>query len=214
LLGRERSGVGTRVESAMVEAMYFNLSSEYTYYHRTGELPPRRGDKSAGQTAPYGRYQCKDGWLALIVVSEQQWQSLLRLLGREDLSDNPDYSGAPNRSKHEDEINGMISDWTATRTRDEAFAALRAARLPVAPVRNIQEVMADPHLHARGMLHDMHHPYMGDVTLPSSPLRLMEYETSPLQFFPEPGADSAGVLRELLGLDDAEIASLAEAKVI
>ena len=208
LLGRERTGVGTRVESAMIEAMYFNTSSEYSHYHRTGEIPRRRGDKSAGQTAPYGRYECSDGWVALIVVSEPQWKSLCRLVGREDLADDPAYDGPVKRCEHEDEINEMVSGWTRERSRNEVFAAMRAARLPVAPVRNVAEVMEDPHLHARGLLHRMQHPYMGEVVLPTSPLRLFDYETRPLQFFPEPGADSTAVLGEWLGLDDGAVEGL------
>ena len=214
LLGRERTGKGTRVESAMIEAIYFDLSSEYSHYHRTGEVPPRRGDKSAGLTAPYGRYECSDGWIALICVSEPQWQSIARLLGREDLANDPDYAGAPNRYKHEDELNAMISAWTRERTRDEAFTQMREARIPVAPVRDIAEAMSNPHLHARGMLNNMQHPYMGDVVLPGSPLRLLDYERLPVQFFPEPGADSQSVLSELLGMDAAEVEALAKDNVI
>jgi len=214
LLGRHQTGIGTRVESAMIEAIYFNLSSEYSSYHRTGEIPPRRGDKSAGQTAPYGRYECADGWIALICVSEPQWHSLLKLLGRDDLKDDPAYDGPVNRSAREDEINEMIGAWTRTQSRDEAFAALRAARLPVAPVRDLAEVMADRHLHARGMLHDMTHPYMGEIVLPGSPLRLFEYERLTPEFFPEIGADTANVLSGLLGLEQAEIDALAAAGVV
>ncbi len=208
LLGRERTGVGTRVESAMIEAIYFNISSEYSHYHRTGEIPPRRGDKSAGQTAPYGRYECSDGWVALIVVSEPQWKSLCRLIGREEWADDPAFGGPAQRCSHEAEINDAISAWTGSRSRDEVFGQMRAARLAVAPVRDVGEVMNDPHLHARGMLNRMQHPYMGDVVLPSSPLRLFEYETSPLQFFSEAGADSAAVLGEWLGLDTATVEGL------
>jgi CoA:oxalate CoA-transferase len=208
LLGRERTGVGTRVESAMIEAIYFNTSSEFSHYHRTGEIPPRRGDKSAGQTAPYGRYECADGWIALIVVSEPQWKSLCRLIGREEWADDPAFGGPVQRCDHEEAINEAISAWTRQRSRDEVHAQMRVARLAMAPVRDVAEVMNDPHLHARGMLNRMQHPYMGDVILPSSPLRLLEYETSPLQFFPEPGADSAAVLSDWLGLDEAAVAAL------
>ncbi|MGY9057458.1 MAG: CaiB/BaiF CoA transferase family protein [Alphaproteobacteria bacterium] len=208
LFGRSQTGLGTRVESAMIEAIYFNISSEYSHYHRTGEIPPRRGDKSAGQTAPYGRYECSDGWVALIVVSEGQWKSLCRLIGQDGLADDPAYEGPVNRWQHEDAINDMISAWTSELTRDEAFAQMRAARLAVAPIKDVAEVMADPHLHARGMLNTMQHPYMGEVVLPSSPLRLFEYETSPLAFFPEPGADGPGVLSDVLGMSDSEIETL------
>ena len=214
LLGRERTGVGTRVESAMIEAIYFNPSSEYSHYHRTGEVPPRRGDKSAGQTAPYGRFECADGWVALIVVSEAQWKGLCRLIGRADWADDPAFGGPVQRCEHEEAINEAISAWTRGRSRDAVFGAMRAARLAVAPVRDVAEVMNDRHLHERGMLNRMHHPYMGDVVLPSSPLRLFDYETGPLQFFPEPGADNAAVLGEWLGLDAAAVARLAGDEVV
>lgn len=214
LLGRERTGQGTRVESAMVEAIYFNISSEYSHYHRTGEIPPRRGDKSAGQTAPYGRYECSDGWVALIVVSEPQWKSLCRLIGCEHLADDPDYAGPVLRNAREAEINALITAWTRNQTRDEVFGRMRAARLPVAPVRDVAEVMNDRHLHARGMLHRMEHPYMGEVVLPSSPLRLFEYGPEPLRFFPEAGQDSAAVLTGWLGLSEGDIGELAAEGVI
>lgn len=214
LLGRERTGQGTRVESAMIEAIYFNISSEYSHYHRTGQIPERRGDKSPGPVAPYGRYQCSDGWVALIIVSEPQWKSLCRLIGREELADDPAYEGNPNRHPKEEEINGMISDWTRDQTRDEVFARMRDARLPVAPVRDVAEVMNDRHLHARGMLNRMQHPYMGDVVLPSSPLRLFDYETSPLAFFPEVGANNRDVLADLLGMSEGEVQTLADEGVI
>ena len=214
LVGRGRTGVGTHVESAMIEAVYFNLTSEYTHYHRTGELPARRGDKSPGVVAPYGRYRCRDGWIALICVSEQQWQSLARLIGHDDLAGHPDYSGPENRHGRIERINGMIGEWTRDRSRDEVFGAMRRAKLAVAPVRDIDEVMNDPHLHERGMLHRRHHPYMGDIVLPNSPLRLSEYGTSDLEFFPEPGGDNRQVLGEWLDLAAADIEGLASEGII
>lgn len=214
LLAREKTGVGTQVEIAMAEAAYFALSSEYSYYHRTGELPERRGDKSATPTAPYGRYQCSDGWVALICVNEGQWQNLTRLIGREDLIDNPDYKTSSKRHDHEAEVNRMIEGWTMTRTRHEVFQQAKAVRVPIAPVRDLKEVMADKHMRERGMLHDMHHPYMGDVVLPSSPIRFSEYEASALSFFPELGANGAEALKEWLSMSEAEIQALADDDVI
>ena len=61
----------------MIETMYFTLTSDLAAYHRTGALPERRGDKTPANTAPYGRYRCKDGWIALICVSEDQWARVL-----------------------------------------------------------------------------------------------------------------------------------------
>lgn len=214
LLGRERTGEGTRVESAMIEAIYFNISSEYSHYHRTGEIPPRRGDKSPGQTAPYSRYECSDGWVALIVVSEPQWKSLCRLIGCEEWSDHPDFAGPVLRNAREDEINARIAAWTRSQTREAVFSQMRAARLPVAPIRDVAEVMNDRHLHERGMLNRMEHPYMGNVVLPSSPLRLFDYERLPVEFFPESGANNQDVLADLLGMSAGDVQALAADGVI
>ncbi len=214
LYARSQTGQGTLVEVAMAEAMYFTLASEYSYLYREGELPPRRGDKSAANNAPYGRYECRDGWVALLCVSEPQWQSLLGLLGREDLLGDPDYATGPQRHKKETEINAMISDWTAPQSRNDVVEQARAARIPIAPVRDIGEVLADPHMRARGMLHDVTHPDLGDVVLPSSPLRYSDYAASDLQLYPEPGADNVAILEDWLGLSGEVVAGLAADGVV
>ena len=214
LLGRERTGKGTLVEVAMAETMYFTLASDLTTFHRTGVLPERRGDKTPANTAPYGRYRCTDGWIALICVSEDQWSRVLDVIGRQDLKGNPDYAGREKRHAREAEINAMIEAWSETLPRDLAFATMRENRVPVAPIRNLDDVRNDPHMHARGMLQRMTHPDMGEIVLPRSPIRLSDYEQTPLAFFPNAGANSIEVLAGWLGLSDAEILSLSEDGVI
>jgi len=214
LLARNATGKGTRVEVAMQEAMYFVLSSEFASYHRTGELPERRGDKTAANSAPYGRYECQDGWIALIVVSEPQWHRLVELIGRPELAHDTEYGSPALRYRFEAEINEMIGAWTAQRSKDEAYHLIRENRIPVAPVRDVGEVMNDEHMHEREMLHRMSHPYIGDIVLPSSPIRLSEFPPVPIEFFHEPGADNADVLADWLGMDEAAITALVEEKII
>ena len=108
----------------------------------------------------------------------------------------------------------MIGAWTAGRSKDEAYRAIRDNRIPVAPVRDVSEVMNDAHMHERGMLNRMTHPLLGDVILPSSPIRLSEFPPTPLEGFHEPGDDNADVLADWLGLDATEIAALTDEKVI
>ena len=68
------TGKGTRVEVSMLESMYFTLCSEFAAYHSTGELPVRASGRSPAGAAPYGRYRCQDGWIAIICVAESHWQ--------------------------------------------------------------------------------------------------------------------------------------------
>jgi formyl-CoA transferase len=215
IAGRERTGKGTLVETAMIEALYFVLTVEIASYYKTGELAERRGDKSPSPRTPYGRYVCGDGgYIVLMAVAEAHWDHVLTVIGREDLKGHPDYATNAKRVPREREINAMIEAWTKQRTRDEAVAALRAHRIPVSAVRDVAEVMNDPHMHARGMLKRMHHPDLGDIVLPMSPLHLSAYEMPPLQFYPELGAHNREVLGGLLGMSEAEIDALEAQGVI
>lgn len=215
LVGRERTGKGTRVETAMIESLYFVLSVEIASFYSTGKLSERRGDKSPSPRVPYSRYRCNDGgYLVLMVVAEPHWDNLLAVIGREDLKNHPDYNSNAKRVPREQEVNELIESWTLQRSRDAAVAALRAKRIPVSPVRNVVEVMHDPHMHQRGMLKTMQHPDLGEVVLPRSPINLSAYEMPALQFYPDLGAHNREVLSELLGMSDAEIDALEEEGVI
>lgn len=215
LVGRAATGVGTRVEVSMLEAMYFTLCSEFAAYHASGELPERASGRSPAGAAPYGRYRCQDdGWIALICVAESHWQSICRVIGREDLCTDPDFAAAHLRKKRQEEIDELIEAWSCTLPRDAAFAALRTAKVPVAPVRSLEEVRSDPHLHARGMLKRLQHPELGEVVLPSSPIRYSDYDGHEVTFFPPAGAHNVAIYGDLLGLEEAELEDLAADGVI
>jgi crotonobetainyl-CoA:carnitine CoA-transferase CaiB-like acyl-CoA transferase len=214
LVGRAATGKGTRVEVSMLEAMYFTLCSEFAAYHAAGELPERASGRSPAGAAPYGRYRCRDGWIAIICVAETHWQSICRVIGREDLLTDQAFSAAHLRKKRQDEVDAMIETWSSTLPRDEAFAAMRAAKVPVAPVRNLEEVRTDPHLHARGMLRWMTHPEMGEIVLPSSPIRYSDYDPHEVAFFPEAGADNAEIYGDRMGISETELEALRTAGVI
>lgn len=214
LVGRAATGKGTRVEVSMLESMYFTLCSEFTAYHAAGELPPRNSARSPAGACPYGRYACEDGWIAIICVAETHWQNILQVIGQEHLMVDEDFASAPRRKKREAEIDEMIEAWSKTLTRDEAYQQMRDARVPVAPVRNIEEVRTDPHLHERGMLTTMNHPDLGELVMPSSPIRYSDYDKTDVVFFPEVGAHNQDVYSDWLGLSAEQVEALAEAAVI
>lgn len=214
LLGRNHTGKGTLVEVSMLEAMYFTLCSEFTNYHASGKIPERNSARSPAGACPYGRYQCLDGWIAIISVSEDHWHRILSVIGREDLLHDPDFASPGRRKKVEQEVNAMIEAWSQQLSRDAAYAQMRDQRVPVAPVRNLEEVRTDPHLHERGMLNYMNHPDMGDIVLPSSPIRFSDFDASIVKFFPEVGADNQEIYGSWLGLSEADLERLSKEQVI
>jgi len=194
--------------------MYFTLCSELTNYHASGKIPERNSARSPAGACPYGRYRCKDGWIAIISVAEGHWLNILDVIGRSELKEHEDYRSAGRRKKIEAQIDEMIEAWSSLLTRDEAYKQMREARVPVAPIRDLEEIQHDPHLHERGMLNDMTHPDMGDIVLPNAPFRFTDYDSSDVQFFPEVGAHNQEIYSTWLDMDESEVNRLADDQVI
>ncbi|HYZ21409.1 MAG TPA: CoA transferase [Rhodopila sp.] len=215
LLHRMTTGQGQLVEVAMQEAVYPTLASSYDYHLRTGQIPPRAGNRQAGlSSAPYNAFPARDGWVAIHVVTEQHWQNLLRAMGREDLLDDPRFTTNPARTENMEATEAVVSAWTRTLGKMEVVAAAKRYRIPAAPVRNAVEVMNDPHMHERGMLQRVDHPSLGPVVLPNSPLRL--HGADRVEPVPSPllGQHNREVYGGWLGLAPDELEALARAGAI
>jgi CoA:oxalate CoA-transferase len=215
LFQRERTGRGQLVEVAMQEAVYSTLASSFEYHLRTGKVPPRTGNRQAGlTTAPYNVFATADGHVAIHVVTEAHWQKLLVAMGREDLKDDPRFVSMTARARNMAETEAVVTTWTSRQPKAEVFAATRRYRIPCAPVRTAPEVMNDPHMHGRGMLERFNHPELGEVVLPTTPLRLHGADKVATIASPSIGQHNDEVYGGWLGLSAGEIAGLREGGVI
>ena len=159
-------------------------------------------------------YPCQDGYVAIILVREEQWRNLLRAMGREDLRDDPRFATNPDRVAHFKETEDVVLAWTQAHTRQEIFAATSKYKVPCAPVRDIEEVMNDPHMHQRGMLEWVDHYEYGNVVLPNSPLRFHGADQVPTTQNPKVGEHNEAVYGELLGLTSGDLARLRDVGAI
>ena len=211
LLHRERTGEGQLVEVSMHEAAVVALASALgAFMDGDGGVPERTGNRHpALAIAPYNVYPTRDGFVAIFTASERHWHSIARVLGREDLLDNPDYASTPSRAAHMEEIDALVEAWTRGRGKDEVMAELTLAHVPCAPVRTTAEVVHDPHLKARGHWTEVDHPRRGKTLVPNSPIRLHGSAPGGVER-PAPllGQDTDRVLAELLGLGSEELAAL------
>jgi CoA:oxalate CoA-transferase len=211
LYDRDRSGEGRLVEVAMQETVYSSLAASFEYYHRTGQPPPRAGNRQAGlSSTPYNVYPAADGHVAIHVVTEGHWKNLIKAMACEALGDDPRFATNAERVAHMDETDAVVAEWTATLPKMEIFARLKAGRVPCAPVRTAPEVMHDPHMHERGMLAEIEHPELGPITVPTSPLRLHGLGLAPAAASPTVGQHNAEIYGGWLGLSAAELAMLKE----
>ena len=211
LVQRERTGKGQRVEVAMHEAATISLASALgAVMDGDANVPDRTGNRHpALAIAPYNTYPCSDGYVAIFTAAERHWQSMCRILGRQDLAEHPGYSTTSSRARHMQEIDDIVGAWTITRTKDEVLNLLNEAHVPCAPVKTAREVAYDPHLEARGFWVDVDHPRRGRTRVPISPIRLHTAGRSEIRRpAPTLGQDTDQVLAELLCLTLDDLARL------
>jgi len=215
LYEREKTGEGRLVEVSMQEAVYATLSSSLGMMFGDGNVPGRTGNRHSGLAeSPYNVYPTRDGYIAIICVGEAHWRSLLGAMGREDLLDDPRFATLKTRVAHMDLVDEIVGAWTAGFEKQSLFELLISGHVPYAPVRDLAEVVNDPHMHARGALVRMNHPELGEITVPRSPLRFAGSALTELQPSEALGAENDGVYGQWLGLSAVELDELRREGVI
>ena len=216
LYEREKTGVGRLVEVSMQEAVYASLSSNLGLHYTAGtSVPPRTGNRHGGMAeAPYNVYPTQDGFIAIICVGEKHWKSLLDAMQRPELGQDPRFVDLKSRVANMDDVDALVGEFTQRYAKKELFDLLMKHRVACAPVRDLEEVVNDEHMHSRRALEWIQHPIYGRVCLPNSPMRYDGVE--PLEIKPsgELGRDNHAVYGDWLGLSDSEIQQLSEDGVI
>jgi CoA:oxalate CoA-transferase len=128
-------------------------------------------------------------------------------MGRPDLKEDPRFVTRTTRVTNFAAVDELIESWTKTMTKNEAARRMLAAKVPCAPVRDLNEVMNDENMLARGSLQRIDHPELVRVVLPHSPLVFEGAERRPLEPSLPLGASNNAVFGEWLGHSDAEMAA-------
>jgi formyl-CoA transferase len=216
LFERERTGIGSTVEVSMQEAVYASLSSSIGMFFANQQRPTKRtGNRHSGLAeAPYNVYPTADGYIAIIGNNDRHFTTVLGLMGREDLLDDPRFAGLKARADNMQVIDDLIGGWTVNFDKQALADLLLAHRVPCSPVRDVAEVVNDPHMHARGALEWIDHPRFGRIVVQRSPMRYEGTPTVTLTSSRELGQDNHSVYGRWLGISEAEIARLANEQII
>jgi len=216
LFDRERTGAGRVVEVSMQDAIYPSLASSLGMMHAQGGAVPRRtGNQHSGLgISPYNAYPASDGFVVINAPGDHHFRAILDIMGRTDLIGDPRYGTRPARVAHMQDVDAIIGAWTAGRPKQEIADGLLAAGVPCAPVRDLDEVILDQNMHARGSLQWVDHPTLGRVVLPHSPLRFEDEDRVALRPSAPLGRDNRVVFGDWLGLGDRELQQLAQDGVL
>lgn len=211
---RDRTGNGLMVELCLYDSVIPALTS-FLGAMGMGLTNLRDGNRaSGGAISPYNAYPASDGWVMILAADNVRWTKMCGLMGQPDLASDERFASAGARAKNRHEVDRIVAAWTATKTRRELFDLMAAADVFCGMVQDLPEVMADPHLLARGMLREIDHPALGPMTIFTSPLRLNSEPSAPTSMSPALGQENDRIYRDELGLSAEEIAGLRDRKVI
>ena len=208
------SGEGQYIDLAMLDAQVAAMSSMAMSYVVAGVMPQRVGIRSQ-LTCPYQDFDCADGQVMIAVGNDKQFQQLCTaVIGRPELATDPRYADTPLRVAHRDSLVPVIADILRGNTVDHWMARLRAANVPAGPINRFDQVLADPQIQHRGLLQQVPHTLAGSMPIIGNPLQFSATPVVHRKGPPLLGEHTAEVLRELLDLEDDDIAALQAQGVI
>ncbi|HEY6394833.1 MAG TPA: CoA transferase, partial [Candidatus Binataceae bacterium] len=161
LIHRGKTGKGQKVEVAMLDVAIPALTSVVAPVLQ-GQKFKRLGNRHWG-ACPTNVYPACDGEILIFCLTETHWRTVAQLMHREDLLADPRYRSHGTRLRIADEVDGFIADWTREQSRDGMVEKLIEVGVPCAPVRTVEEVVADPETAMRGMLLDSEYPTRGAI---------------------------------------------------
>ncbi len=207
-------GSGQLVDVNLIEPLARLIESSTLAYDQLGTITGRVGNRFDA-SAPRNAYRTADDkWLALSSASPAIAARVYRAIDRPDLADNPDYVDSIPRQQRAGEVDGLVADWVATRTLEEAMAVFGAASVAAAPIYDAEQLLADEHLVARGTFVRVDDPDLGPMTVQAPVAVLSETPGRIDHLGRHLGADNEAVFGGLLGLDPDRLAALRAAGVI
>jgi crotonobetainyl-CoA:carnitine CoA-transferase CaiB-like acyl-CoA transferase len=213
LAHRERTGEGQWIDASLFDSSVAMMAVIDLNYLVSGIVPARAGNAHQN-IVPYQTFPCADGHVILAVGNDGQFRAFCDIAGRPEWARDPRFATNAARVRNRATLVPLIEAAMCTRTQREWLGLLEPAGIPSGPINRIDQVFTDPQVEARGMRIDLPHPLAGTVPQVRAPLALSATPIASACAPPLLGADTAGVLRARLGLDDATLDDLARRGVI
>jgi len=210
---REKSGKGQHIDVSLYDTAVslVGMQGFLTDYMVFGYERPKMGNAS-----PYAyadTFPAKDGWVFVHLGRSSIWQRFIKLIGREELGNDPRFDSDAQRVENRHLINEIVQPWAAGKTVDEITRLLEAQRVPCQKVNTLADVTADPQLKAREMIVDVDYPEEGKIPVPGIVIKLSESPGEITGRIPTLGEHNDEILNQI-GYSEEEIASLREQGII
>jgi crotonobetainyl-CoA:carnitine CoA-transferase CaiB-like acyl-CoA transferase len=205
---RDRTGQGQQIDMALLDTQVAWLGNQAQTYLTSGAPPPRLGNAHAS-VVPYQVFASADGHIVLAVGNDGQFRKFCAAAGADHLAADPRFAANAARVVNRAALVPQVAAIVARHPSQYWIALLEREGVPCSPINRLDQVFADPQVAAREMVVRMAHPQSPEpIELLANPIK---YSETPVEYrLPPPimGQHTAPILRELLGLSEAEIATL------
>lgn len=214
---RRRTGKGQFVDLSQAESVLACMGPLLLDYQINGRQPAPVGNRHyLGQMAPHNCYECRaeNTWCFIACGDESEWAALRNVLKTRDRSVLDEcYDTLDGRLEHRFALDAIIAAWMKGHTPREAAKLLQAAGVSAAPVEPAIDGLTDENLAARGFFTPIRFSPDDDIQpkelLLSERLVHLAPPPRPHRAAPAMGQDNAYILKEFLGMSDAQIAEAA-----
>jgi formyl-CoA transferase len=194
---KKTSGLGQVIDVALYEAVFNCMESLLPEYSEFGAVRGPAGSALPG-IAPSNAYLCKDGKCALIAGNgDSIFKRLMHAIGRDDLAADPALADNAGRVKRVEEIDTAIGAWTSGLEVTQVLSVLDQAAVPAGRIYTVEDIAADPHYLARGMLAKVQMNDGSQLTVPGMVPKLSRTPGEHRRNAPSLGQDTDTVLKEL-----------------
>jgi crotonobetainyl-CoA:carnitine CoA-transferase CaiB-like acyl-CoA transferase len=214
LQARSRTGSGQIVDVALLDSALSMLMTAIPEQMLLGRTMTRRGNRDR-YGAPANTFPTSDGaWVHLAVAGEPMFQALAQAMGRAELAHDPRFRDNLARMQNVEELERLITGWTATLSAAELLSALQTIGVPSAKVATVADLIDNAQLAHRGQILDMEHPTAG--TVPMQGFSVQFGESAMRLRHPPPllGEHTNAILTEWLAMTPQRIAALRESGAI
>jgi benzylsuccinate CoA-transferase BbsF subunit len=208
---KRRTGKGQYIDHSQVEAGLNYLTPLVLDYQANQRIMTPSGNK-CDTAAPHGIYRCKgeDRWVAIAVMSDEEWQSFKKITGNPEWANDPKFETASSRVKYSDELDFRVEEWTRDQTPERVMAILQGAKIGAGVVSNARDMDNDVQLNYQNFYRQLDHPFMGRVHYyhPAA-IKLSKAETQvkrPVLL----GEHTDFICSQILGMSQTEIDRLRE----
>ena len=174
LAHRERHGVATKIDVAMLDSQVAILENAITRYVATGEAPGPLGARHPS-IAPFAAFATADGHVVIACGTDAIWQRMCRTIGCPELAADARFTSNDLRARNIEALNVEMEKALTQATTAEWLRRLSDAEIPHAPINNVADVLADPQVIARNMVVAVDDPDLPTLRVAGNPIKMSEF---------------------------------------